>query len=137
MQSICRNRAPCHYYFASGFISAFFQPVNCNIFVRRSECSLCRPPSCRVMMRDHTHKHRQDHTQCWCFTDLCASIHAQIDHLCFAVCRGNDTRALQFKELICVILFQLHYVHYVGAKLQATNRVPRPVDRGTATRYGG
>jgi len=25
----------------------------------------------------------------------------------------------------------------VGAKLQATNRVPRPVDRGTATRYGG
>ena len=24
-----------------------------------------------------------------------------------------------------------------GAKLQATNRVPRPVDRGTATRYGG
>ena len=23
------------------------------------------------------------------------------------------------------------------AKLQATNRVPRPVDRGTATRYGG
>jgi len=28
---------------------------------------------------------------------------------------------------------QLH----VGAKLQATNRVPRPVDSGTATRYGG
>jgi len=26
---------------------------------------------------------------------------------------------------------------FVGAKLQATNRVPRPVDRGTATRYGG
>ena len=26
---------------------------------------------------------------------------------------------------------------YNGAKLQATNRVPRPVDRGTATRYGG
>jgi len=25
----------------------------------------------------------------------------------------------------------------VGAKLQATNPVPRPVDRGTATRYGG
>jgi len=25
----------------------------------------------------------------------------------------------------------------VGAKLQATNHVPRPVDRGTATRYGG
>jgi len=25
----------------------------------------------------------------------------------------------------------------LGAKLQATNRVPRPVDRGTATRYGG
>jgi len=25
----------------------------------------------------------------------------------------------------------------VGAKLQATNRVPRPLDRGTATRYGG
>jgi len=25
----------------------------------------------------------------------------------------------------------------VGAKLQATNLVPRPVDRGTATRYGG
>ena len=25
----------------------------------------------------------------------------------------------------------------VGAKLQATNRIPRPVDRGTATRYGG
>ena len=24
-----------------------------------------------------------------------------------------------------------------GAKLQATNRVPGPVDRGTATRYGG
>jgi len=24
-----------------------------------------------------------------------------------------------------------------GAKLQATNRVPTPVDRGTATRYGG
>jgi len=24
-----------------------------------------------------------------------------------------------------------------GAKLQATNHVPRPVDRGTATRYGG
>ena len=28
-------------------------------------------------------------------------------------------------------------VSHVGAKLQATNRVPRPVDRGTATRYGG
>jgi len=28
-------------------------------------------------------------------------------------------------------------VIYTGAKLQATNRVPRPVDRGTATRYGG
>jgi len=25
----------------------------------------------------------------------------------------------------------------VEAKLQATNRVPRPVDRGTATRNGG
>jgi len=25
----------------------------------------------------------------------------------------------------------------LGVKLQATNRVPRPVDRGTATRYGG
>jgi len=29
------------------------------------------------------------------------------------------------------------YLELVGAKLQATNRVPRPVDRGTATRYGG
>ena len=28
-------------------------------------------------------------------------------------------------------------VFVIGAKLQATNRVPRPVDRGTATRYGG
>jgi len=28
-------------------------------------------------------------------------------------------------------------VVFVGAKLQANNRVPRPVDRGTATRYGG
>jgi len=27
--------------------------------------------------------------------------------------------------------------HAFGAKLQATNHVPRPVDRGTATRYGG
>jgi len=26
---------------------------------------------------------------------------------------------------------------FSGTKLQATNRVPRPVDRGTATRYGG
>ena len=37
----------------------------------------------------------------------------------------------------------MYYVRYFlicctrGAKLQATNRVPRPVDRGTATRYGG
>jgi len=29
------------------------------------------------------------------------------------------------------------YVLCTGAKLQATNRVLRPVDRGTATRYGG
>ena len=29
------------------------------------------------------------------------------------------------------------FIGFVGAKLQTTNRVPRPVDRGTATRYGG
>ena len=33
--------------------------------------------------------------------------------------------------------FLIWYGEFVGAKLQATNRVPRPVDRGTATRYGG
>jgi len=32
---------------------------------------------------------------------------------------------------------QLTIKDQAGAKLQATNRVPRPVDRGTATRYGG
>ena len=31
---------------------------------------------------------------------------------------------------------QINYC-YITHKLQATNRVPRPVDRGTATRYGG
>jgi len=31
--------------------------------------------------------------------------------------------------------YSVHSVQYLGAKLQATNRVPRPVDRGTA--YGG
>jgi len=32
---------------------------------------------------------------------------------------------------------QLTIKDQAGAKLQATNHVPRPVDRGTATRYGG
>ena len=38
-----------------------------------------------------------------------------------------------------MFLSQLYLIYFifVGAKLQATNRVPRPVDRGTATRYGG
>jgi len=34
-------------------------------------------------------------------------------------------------------VYVLLYYYIAGAKLQATNRVPRPVDRGTATRYGG
>ena len=34
-------------------------------------------------------------------------------------------------------VFILFLRSFFGAKLQATNRVPRPVDRGTATRYGG
>ena len=41
-----------------------------------------------------------------------------------------------------IIIIETVYLLYlivliVGAKLQATNCVPRPVDRGTATRYGG
>jgi len=37
-----------------------------------------------------------------------------------------------------VVNKHMYYTELVtGAKLQATNRVPRPVDRGTATRYGG
>ena len=37
------------------------------------------------------------------------------------------------------MLGDFYYTVYreAGAKLQATNRVPRPVDSGTATRYGG
>jgi len=35
------------------------------------------------------------------------------------------------------VLFIAIVYNYRWAKLQATNRVPRPVDRGTATRYGG
>jgi len=37
----------------------------------------------------------------------------------------------------CLSSFSSDQCGIVGAKLQATNRVPRPVDRGTATRYGG
>ena len=39
--------------------------------------------------------------------------------------------------LLVLWIFHQIYSFIVGAKLQATNRVPRPVDRGTATRYGG
>ena len=43
---------------------------------------------------------------------------------------------------VCPVIKTVTVIYYtvscrVGAKLQATNRVPRPVDRGTATRYGG
>jgi len=37
----------------------------------------------------------------------------------------------------CFSKIQIGFTFLVGAKLQATNRVPRLVDRGTATRYGG
>ena len=40
-----------------------------------------------------------------------------------------------FQRYIWYIALVFYYG--VGAKLQATNHVPRPVDRGTATRYGG
>ena len=40
-------------------------------------------------------------------------------------------------HFVTFLLFYYCCVCAVGAKLQATNRVPRPVDRGTATRYGG
>jgi len=54
--------------------------------------------------------------------------------------------SLLYDLLLCLNSKAVHEIVYkfttvitliVGAKLQATNRVPRPVDRGTATRYGG
>jgi len=42
-----------------------------------------------------------------------------------------------FNEVATFICLPIIVIVIVGAKLQATNRVPRPVDRGTATRYGG
>ena len=42
------------------------------------------------------------------------------------------------KKYVDIYIYIYIYIYtHVGAKLQATNRVPRPVDRGTATRYGG
>ena len=49
---------------------------------------------------------------------------------CFCVC-------LLPKNLFVTSVKFLLNGSNVGAKLQATNRVPRPVDRETATRYGG
>jgi len=45
--------------------------------------------------------------------------------------RVPTTGIIEYPFDLDSIIFRL------GAKLQATNRVPRPVDRGTATRYGG
>jgi len=50
-----------------------------------------------------------------------------------------------YVDLTCYMLIDIEHVTFWDtntsqgsvAKLQATNRVPRPVDRGTATRYGG
>ena len=43
----------------------------------------------------------------------------------------------QYFFLNCFIFDKIMVMCHVGAKLQATNRVPRPVDRGMATRYDG
>ena len=56
----------------------------------------------------------------------------------FSYCLSERVFAVVlFCWLTILICFLILYAFLAGAKLQATNHVPRPVDRGTATRYGG
>jgi len=66
----------------------------------------------------------------------------KVVEMCFALEMASllSVTFIPHKHPFICLLFKsaaIFIYWYFGAKLQATNRVPRPVDRGTATRYGG